>query len=214
MTKKIIGYVKEQLKKGYSASAISRSLLKSGYRKGDIDKIFTQVYSPEVRHVIHFSPTTLIAIAGIFTGLASMLFVFLVFFNSSGVPETLLDLNLKSVKTTVNVGDDITFISELDNLGSAKRYDVNLRYELIHSRTSEVVTFKEETRAIETKGSKQLSMEVPSDVSEGNYILRAIATYDGQRAVATLPVKVEEVLFLILIILLYNNSLWKPFLQF
>lgn len=115
-----------------------------------------------------------------------------VFFNFAGskAPGTLLDLNLESVKTTVNSGEDITFISELDNLGSARRYDVSLKYELINIKTNDVVTFKEETRAIETKGSNQINMQVPPDAAAGDYVLRAIATYNGQRAVATLPVKI------------------------
>ena len=79
----------------------------------------------------------------------------------------------------------------MDNLGAAKRYDINLKYELISLNTNEIVTFKEETMAIETRGSKQIAMQIPSGSAGGDYVLRAIATYNGQRAVATLPVKIE-----------------------
>jgi len=133
----------------------------------------------------------MISIVSVFVGL---IVVFFVFFNlmSSKTPDTLLDLSLEGVKTTTEAGSRITFIVEIDNLGSATRYDVNLKYELINLKTNEVLTFKEETMAIETRGSKQINMEIPSDAATGDYVLRAIATYNGQRAVATLPVKIVE----------------------
>jgi len=186
----LVKYIQEQLKQGYDAQTIRGILLKNGYTLSDVDEAMRDVYSPEVRHVIHFSPATLISIAAIFVGLIAVTFVLFNF--SSKTPEMLLDLNLEGVKTTANAGSDITFISEIDNLGSATRYDVSLKYEIINLGTNDILTFKEETRAIETKGSKQINIEIPSDAETGSYVLRAIATYDGQRAVATLPVKIEE----------------------
>ena len=187
----LIKYIQEQIKIGYDAQTIRGYLLKYGYSASDVDEAIKEVYRPEVRHVVHFSPTTMISIVSIFVGLIVVSFVF---YNlmSSKTPETLLDLNLDGIKTTVKPGEDVTFIVEIDNLGSAKRYDVSLKYEVIHLKTSEVLTFKEETMAIETKGSKQININIPSDAAIGDYVLRAIATYDGQRAVATLPVEIEE----------------------
>ena len=187
----LIKYIQEQIKIGYDAQTIRGYLLKYGYSASDVDEAIKEVYRPEVKHVIHFSPTTMISIVSIFVGLIVVSFVF---YNlmSSKTPETLLDLNLDGIKTTVKPGEDVTFIVEIDNLGSAKRYDVNLKYEVINLKTSEVLTFKEGTMAIETKGSKQININIPSDAAIGDYVLRAIATYDGQRAVATLPVEIEE----------------------
>lgn len=114
------------------------------------------------------------------------------FFASSKEPQQLLDLNLEAVKSSANQGQDLVFIVDILNLGSGKRYDVFLKHELISSKTSEVVAFKEETRGIETAGSKQTRIAVPEDAEAGDYILRSIATYNGNRAVATLNVKVFE----------------------
>ena len=189
-SRQLANYIQEQLSKGYNAAAIKNYLLRYGYPSKDIDSAFRDAYSQEVRHVIHFSPVTLISIAGIFVFLVAAVFAFMAFFGNEA--DTLLDMNLESVKTTASAGNEITFISEIDNLGSAKRYDITIKYELISSRTNEIITFKEETRAIETKGSKQISINVPSDAPSGDYILRAIAAYDGQKAVATLPVKISQ----------------------
>ena len=187
--KQLVNYIQEQIRRGFDAQTIKNYLLRYGYSPADVNEAIRYAHSPEVRHVIHFSPATLIGIAVIFIVLVVSV-VIVVKFLPSKTPATLLDLNLESVKTTAFAGSEITFISELDNLGAANRYDVNLRYELINTKTNNVLTFKEETRAIETKGSKQITMEIPHDAEAGGYVVRAIATYNGQRAVATLPVKI------------------------
>ena len=189
--KTLIRYVKEQIEKGYDAQTLRKHMLKYGYAASDVDKAISQAYGHEVKHVIHFSPATMVTIAGVFIGLVVISFVFYNLMGSK-TPETLLDLNLEGVKTTSEAGSDITFLSEIDNLGSSKRYDVILKYEVINIETSKVITFKEETRALETKSSKQININVPSDAETGDYVLRAIATYDGQRAVATIPVKIQD----------------------
>ncbi|MBI2208220.1 hypothetical protein HYU50_01890 [Candidatus Woesearchaeota archaeon] len=188
--KKLVNYIQEQTRRGFDAQTIKNYLLRYGYSPADVDEAIKYTSSPEVRHIIHFSPTTLIGIAAIFVVMIAAVVVTVKFLPSK-TPSTLLDLNLESVKTTADAGAEITFISELDNLGSLNRYDVNLRYELINTKTNNVLTFKEETRAIETKGSKQVAMEIPPGAEAGDYVLRAIATYNGQRAVATLPVKIS-----------------------
>lgn len=189
VNKKLVDYIREQIKRGYDAQTIRGYLVRYGYSPADVDEAIRYISSPEIKHIIHFSPATLIGIAAIF--IVMVVAVVAAFkFLPSKAPATLLDLNLESVKTAASSGEEITFISELDNLGSANRYDVNLRYELISTKTNEILTFKEETRAIETKGSKQVTIGIPPGAEAGDYVLRAIATYNGQRAVATLPVKI------------------------
>jgi len=188
--KKLVDYIREQIKKGFDLQTIRNHLLQYGYSAEDLDEAVRHLQSPEIRHVIHFSPAALIGITAIFVGLIATVFLFANFFPPK-VPESLLDLSLEGIQTTAVAGSEITFISELDNLGAAKRYDINLKYELISLNTNEIVTFKEETMAIETRGSKQIAMQIPSGSAGGDYVLRAIATYNGQRAVATLPVKIE-----------------------
>jgi len=187
----LVKYLQDNLRKGYDSNTLRNFLIKNGHNSRDVDEAIRQAYGTEVRHTIHFSPTTMISIAGIFISLVVVSFLFLNFFNL-GTPEMLLDLNLDPVNVNVKAGENVVFISEIDNLGSSKRYDVFLKYELIDIATNEIVSFKEETRAIETKGSKQIKVNVPLDLEPGNYMLRAIASYNGQKAVATLPVEIKE----------------------
>jgi len=191
VNKTLVNYIQEQVRNGYDTRTIRIYLIKYGYSQDEVDEAMRSMYSSEVRHIIHLSPTTMVAVVTLFLGIIVASFVFYNLIGSK-TPDMLLDLSLDSVKTTAKAGEGIVFISEIDNLGSAIRYDVNIKYEIISLETNDVITFKEETRAIETKGSKQINMEVPSDAAVGDYVLRAIAKYNGQRAVATLPVNVEE----------------------
>ncbi len=188
--KKLVKYIREQIKKGYDTKTIREYLLRYGYSSSDVNEGINSIYSPEVKHVIHFSPTTLIGIAVIFIGIISAVFLFLNF--SQKAPDQLLDLNLEPIKTEVNAGEDIIFLTEITNMGSGVRYDINIKYEVIYLKTNEVLTFKEETRGIETIGSKQSKISISSDADAGKYVLRAIAAYNGQRAVATLPVTIAK----------------------
>lgn len=187
--KRLINYIQEQLSKGYDTTTLKSHLIRHGYQPDAVDAAIRQINSPEVKHVIHFSPTTLISIAGIFVGLIVVVFVFLNF--SLSEPKQLLDLNIDTIESTVKAGESITIIIDISNIGSATRFDVNVKYELINLKTNDIFTLKEETIGIETRSSKQTNVLIPSDAEPGNYLLRAIALYGDQRAVATLSVKVE-----------------------
>ena len=192
MANRLASYIREQLQKGFDLKTIKNYLVSYGYDESDVEGAINEVYRPkEVRHVIHFSAATMITLVSVFLGLvitAGVIF----YFTSSKQPQQLLDLNLEGVATTAKQGGEIVFIVDVLNLGSGARYDIFLRHELISAKTSKVINFKEETRGIETSGSKQTKIEVPEDSEPGNYVLRTIATYNGNRAVATLQVKVEK----------------------
>jgi hypothetical protein len=104
----------------------------------------------------------------------------------------LLDLNLEPIATTVEPGQGILFIKELSNLGSAERYDVVIKQDIIDPLTGRIITQKIETRAIETFGSTQTKILIPEDAKPGDYILRAVVEYENKKAVATLPVRITK----------------------
>ena len=190
--KKLVSYVRGQLQRGFDLKTIKIYLVSYGYKDYEVDEAINEIYGRhEIRHIIHFSPAVLITIISVFLGLAITAGA-VFFFISSKEPQQLLDLNLEAVKSSVNQGQDLVFIVDILNLGSGKRYDIFLKHEIISSKTSEVVAFKQETRGIETSGSRQTRIAVPDDAEPGDYVLRSIATYNGNRAVATLNVKIKE----------------------
>ena len=190
--KTLAHYVKEQIDKGYDVNTIKHHLIKYGYSIVEINKAINKSYrTTEVRHIIHFSPATMVTLLSVFLGLVIFSSIFF-FVAKEKTPAQLLDIELESVATTAKQGSEISFITELTSVGSKKRYDVNLRHEIISQKTSKTLTFKEETKAIETSTSLKTSIAIPDEALPGDYILRTIATYNGQRAVATLPVKIEK----------------------
>ncbi|MBS3104875.1 hypothetical protein J4234_01315 [Candidatus Woesearchaeota archaeon] len=186
--KRLVNYIKSLMQKGYDVSNIRNVLLKYGYTDKEINDAVSSSFKPIIRHEIHLSHTTALVIIFVFASLIGIASFF--YYNPSKVPTELLDLNLEPVATTVEPGESIVFLKELSNLGSAERYDVVIKQEIIEPVTNKVITQKIETRAIETFGSTQTKILVPDDTKAGDYILRAIVEYDNKKAVATLPVKI------------------------
>ena len=188
MSKKgLVKYIKEQLQKGYDVSSIKDISIKYGYSSKEIDDAIKEAYSPTIKHEIHLSKTTVfvvVLILATITGVAYFLY------SPSKTPANLLDVSLESVKSDAAPGGDFTFIQNLKNLGSSKRYDVQVKLELIDSKSFKIVTTKIDTIALETSSSTQSKVNIPVDTPPGDYILRAIVEYDGKKAVATLPVKI------------------------
>lgn len=189
--KSLIDYIKALKQKGYDAAAIRNFLLKYGYSNEEISEALDLPFKPTIRHEIYLSHTTVFAIALGFVFLVGIL-SFVYYKPLQKTPE-LLDLNLEPIATTVEPGQSISFIKELSNLGSAKRYDVIIKQELIEPLTNRIITQKIETRAIETFGSTQTRILVPEETKAGDYILRAVVEYDDKKAVATLPIKVVRI---------------------
>jgi len=190
--KQLISYIKDQFDKGYDVNTIKYHLMKHGYTAEQVNEAISESYGQkEVKHIIHFSPATMITILSVFLGLIVLSSIFFFVTNEKG-PEQLLDIELKGITTTAQQGSEISFIAELINQGSKKGYDVILKHEIISQKTNKLLTFKEETKAIEGSISFPVEVKVPDDALPGNYILRTIATYNSQRAVATLPAKIEK----------------------
>jgi len=186
--KSLIDYVRNLVQKGYDISAIRNILLKYGYAGSEIDEAIKASFNPTVKHVIHLSHTTALVIIFVFASLLGVSSIY--YYGSSRAPAKLLDLNLEPITTTAEPGQPVIFLKELSNLGSSKRYDVEITQEIISKATSRSITQKTETRAIETFGSTQTKMLVPDDAKAGDYILRVIVEYDNKKAVATLPIRI------------------------
>ena len=186
--KSLRDYIVSLQQKGYDISAIRNFLHKYGYSDDEINESLN--FKQTIRHEIHLSHATIFAVALIFVFLIGI--VSFIYYKPMQHSK-LLDLNLEPIITTVEPGQSISFLKELSNLGSAKRYDVVIKQELIEPLTSRIITQKIETRAIETFGSTQTKILVPEDAKAGDYILRAIVEYDDKKAVATLPIKVIKI---------------------
>ncbi len=177
----LVKYIREQIRAGYSADAIKKYLLKYGYPKSRINEAFQSAYPPsEVKHIMHPSKMMVILIVAVICSLflvSAGIYMFFIF----RAPSQLLDVQVDLVSSSVE--DELRFTSEIFNLGRSKRYDVSLRYEIYDLR-DEIVKFKEETVALETRASSSVVIDL-SGVNPGNYYLRATAFYGDKTARAT-----------------------------
>ena len=186
--KKVVDYIRGLLQKGYDISTIRNTMLKYGYSNKDIDEAVNEIYNPTIRHEIHLGKTTILAIIFIVLSVTGTMVFF--YYKPPKAPSKLLDLSLKPVKTNVEAGQSIAFIQELSNQGSSERFDVVVRQEVLDSRTFKIVTYKSESRAIETFTTTPAEIVIPEDTPAGDYVLRVIVEYDSKKAPATLPIKI------------------------
>jgi len=180
----LVKYIREQIRAGYSFGEIKSYLDKYGYSKSVVNEAFQYAYPPDkVKHVIHVSKRLVAVVIAIICSLVLIGSGIYMLSLSSGPPPTLLDVQTDIITSSLGVGEPLRFTAGIFNLGKERRYDVNLRYEVYDVR-DDLVTFKEETIAIETRASSSVSMDL-RDSKPGNYYLRTTASYGGKTARAT-----------------------------
>ncbi|MFH1641906.1 MAG: hypothetical protein ABIC04_03320 [Nanoarchaeota archaeon] len=188
--KSVIDWLQRYLKAGYDLNTLKKSLLDHGYLQSDIDEAVRVIYNTgEVNHIIHLSKSTIaVIVALIFTVLliGGSLFYFL----SPKAPAQLLDVRTELLTQTITPGDKLEFNIELTSLGSAARFDVDVRYDI--ETDGEKVIFKEETIGVETSKSYKTFFEIPEDVAPGDYILRTTVRYSGKIARAASNFRIRE----------------------
>ena len=179
--KALLSYIRRYMQQGYDINSIRSHLLKY-YPGNKVDEAIHAVYSPEVRHVIHFSPTVLIAIIAVVLGIG-MIGFFLLRPALFPVPDKLLDLKASLLTTSVKAGQNLEFNIEMVNMGTIKGFDVSLVYN-IYDQKNKLLISKEETIALVTKASTKATVAIPRRAADGTYRLEVTAKYGGRTASA------------------------------
>lgn len=183
----LVSYLREHLQSGYDINTLRNHLLNQGYDINAVNAAVDEIYSPTVKHEVHLSKGLFIAVGSVF---AAVILIIGIFFLYSGGPKQLLDLSVDIVEASVKPGEELEFGIEISSLGSAKRYDVFLRYDIVMNKR--IITSKEETIAVETKASKSNSIKIPDDASVGKYTLKVTAKYNNEIATASESFRVYE----------------------
>ncbi len=182
-------YVRNLQKQGYTIQQIKQYLLKYGYPENVIDQtIYSLSHPTEIKHTIHITKTSLIAIAIMVIGI--IITSFFVFRHKPA--EQLLDVSIDSIDTEVQPGDFLTATIQLSNQGSQIKYDIYLKSEVFNEDTNERLVFKSETFALETEISHDFQIRIPLETEAGNYILQTTARLPGQSPKATAMFKIKK----------------------
>lgn len=187
---RLLQYIETQMQKGFSVQQLRYHLIKNGYNPAQVDEAIRHIYynptypPQSVKHEIHVSKETVIAIAAMLLGVMIILGSFYYFISDGDQPKQLLDLKVSLSSYSVKAGEPLTFDLSLINLGNTGRYDVMLEYEIVDTDNTRI-KFAEETIAIETKAATETSIMVPDDAKPGPHILKAVASYNGRIAKAS-----------------------------
>ncbi|MFC1768403.1 hypothetical protein ACFLZX_01440 [Nanoarchaeota archaeon] len=185
---RITSFIRQNLQLGYDINTIKGHLLQQGFVIKDINDAVDSIYGiKEVHHVIHLPPVLLIILGVAGVGLLGL--VLLLTLGGDDKDGKLLDVEPVGVKTTAEAGEDLVFTVKISNLGSEKRYDITLRYELLDNNNNRV-TFKEETIAVETTADQSVMLRVPPRTSAGSYLIKITAKYGEVTTPASLPATV------------------------
>jgi len=128
--------------------------------------------------------------------------------------EALFDVRVKIPEKyqVVSPGKEVAANVELFNLGETGIIDLEVEY-FIRNEEGETIVSEKETIAIETQANFVKTMQLPSDLEDGNYIFYVRTTYDDKVASASAwfevirepllaPAFYKIILIIILIILL------------
>jgi hypothetical protein len=185
----LVNYIREQIRAGYDTKSIKKYLLKYNYTESQINEAIQAAYPPsEVKHTLHLSKTTVaLTISIIFTIIiASGIFIYM----TSRGPSQLLDVRINIITQSIESGDPLSFTAEISNLGKTNRYDVTLMYE-IYDLGNNLITFKEETIALETKAASSVTINL-GEQFPGNYRLKTKAPYKKGTAEASSSFKITR----------------------
>ncbi len=185
----IVQWLRQYLKSGYDLAVLERTLLDNGYRKQDIDDAVRSIYGAEVKHVIHLSKTSVALIIAV---ICSSLLIAAGFLYFTQQPAELLDVSTEVLDSSLQPGQRLNFNVELSSLGSSRRYDVDVRYDI--EKDGATLTFKEETIGLETSKSQRTFIDLPVDAEPGSYILRTLARYQDKvaRAASSFTVYIQS----------------------
>lgn len=103
-----------------------------------------------------------------------------------------LEVEIPSIYKTMEQGAEIHFTTKILNLAGEKRMDISLRYEIV-DEDAQIVVSKTETMAIETQASFVGSLDIPEDVTQGDYeLLVTLLVNDTEEAEGRGSFKIME----------------------
>lgn len=136
-----------------------------------------------VKHEVHISKGTIFGLISIIiiiviTGYG---FINLDLFKSD---DSLLDISMNSNIYSYLAGESINYQVHISNMGTENRFDATIKY-LIIDDSSNIITRKEETIAIETTASINRNIQLPTNTKPGKYTLSTIVEYGRNQQAKT-----------------------------
>ncbi|MGV8086453.1 MAG: hypothetical protein ACP5N1_02370 [Candidatus Woesearchaeota archaeon] len=188
-------YIQTQSRNGYSIELIKNSLIRQGFDSQIVYRIANEYNNVNinVKHEVNISKST---IFGIIAALFIITIVTYGIFNFDTFKsnQALLDVSVSSNSYSYLAGENINYQLHISNMGSEERFDATIKY-LVVDDSSNIITRKEETIAVETTASINRNIQLPTNIKEGKYHLQVILDYGrNQQAKSSLEFEVVKVI--------------------
>lgn len=197
----LVPYVKKYLGQGYTAQGIRNFLIQKGYPAGQVDDAIHAATHPKVTHIIEFSPKVIATILVVILGLGLIGASLYYFIGMEKAPDLeLLDYSISIQQTAIEPGGVLYFTNNFVNFGTDRRYDISVEYFITNRDTGEEIEAWKELFAIDTVLTKQMSFNVPDDLTPGNYMVTGEVSYgdfteDAYRTFKVIELGPEESCF-------------------
>tara|TARA_Y100000310_G_scaffold75462_1_gene71749 strand:- start:5195 stop:6271 length:1077 start_codon:yes stop_codon:yes gene_type:complete len=176
--KRLRDYVGSMLSQGYPQDYLRDKLLQSGYSQKEINQAIQETYKPP--HHLSKLALPIIALSILIIGIIAFFF-----FSSPSSQQTTFQILSSSQESTP--GGQISFIREISYSGSDET--IILKYELLSKETNEVIVVDNERVSTSNIQNQEISLDIPSTTSQGDFILRGILTHSAGRLIDSKDIK-------------------------
>ncbi len=183
---RLVNYIRYYVSRGYDAASVGGFLRQYNYSQEDIDEALraASVEERPVRHVVDISTKTFVILFLVLAAVATGGFAVFHLMNPSG-PAKLLDYEVSLGSNQVLPGDTLSFKNSFLNIGSQRKYDMQVSYRIVDPATGQVLNSKQETIGISTVISKEQEIFIPADAEPGMYRLDCVVHYGKETANAS-----------------------------
>jgi len=164
--------VQTYLTRGYTKDAI-RGSLENYYSSSDIENAIDSLSPHQIRHVFDVSNKVFILLAIISIIIAASIF----FIIKSDAPPKLMDYRLELEGTKIIPGEKLEFKNIFVNMGSKRKYDIQIDYKVTNYRSGEVLIAKGETIEVSSVVTSERNFIIPDDAEYGKYKIEGILRY-------------------------------------
>lgn len=201
MVNQLVSYLRTYLAQGYQVEQLRPYLIQQRYAPGDVEQAINLVTGQQtIRHEVHFPIATIAKLTFLLFICVGIWYGYGLFFGGEGgenpitTGETrILDiLTPTGIKSSYAPGETIEPEIQLQNKGTAAKFDVKIKYQLLDKRNL-VVDEQGETRSMRESLQLNPKYKIPGSVTEGKYTFKIIASSSGaDPAIALASITIKE----------------------
>ena|GEM_PF-1428057 len=168
-------YIQKLLRTGYDVGTIRTTLINAGYSPYEVNQALKYVRTEPKRKITLNLKVVLIGVS---------ILILLILLVLGGIKifspkEKTIDYKILPIKTELYQGEMLSFLNELTS-NIDRKEQVSLNYEILNTRTNEVVLTKQDFATAGRHASTTAKIVLPAGIPEGSFMLKATMQHDNK----------------------------------